>query len=368
MNRCTRCLMPENKLNVTLDQNDTCNYCTYFDTHDMVHPEHTDRKSMLTKKLQAYKGEYEHDVLIGLSGGKDSTYVAYRLVQDYGVKVQALTYENGFLTDHARENIDRIVEKLGLDHFYYKPDWDLHRLLYKAAFEKLGDPCIACGFAGYLLSIKLCYELNIPFFVHGRSPYQMFRNYYEGSRDVFIHMNQANLKQNTFKDTALLYRQVYQHVLQSLDLLIENPEEREHIRQEFFLDPGCLNKEFAPEFVGFFLFEPYNEETMRSVLEKGEIGKPQKTHSDCLIHETAVHVFREIQGISLETAEVAAMLRFGAVSKDEAEAMLSDNNADEDSLKKSNEVFCKRLGISQTEFEDHLNVLKQHDILKFGSH
>ena len=62
MSTCTRCLMPEDKLNVTLNQDNICNYCTYFDEHDMVHPEHTDRKSMLKEKFQAYKGKYEHDV------------------------------------------------------------------------------------------------------------------------------------------------------------------------------------------------------------------------------------------------------------------------------------------------------------------
>jgi len=368
MNACTRCLLPEGKLNVTLDQDNLCNYCTYFDRQEMIHPEHTDRRALLRKKLRAYKGDYEHDVLIGLSGGKDSTYVAYRLVKDYDVRVLSMTYDNGFLTDRARKNTSRITDRLGLDHFYHTPDWDAHSVLYRAAFEKLGDPCVACGFAGYFLSIKLCFDLKIPFFVHGRSPYQMYRNYREGSGDVFITMNQANLALNSFGDVAKLYREVYTHVLQSIDLLVDDPEKRRSIQEEFFVHPDRLNEEFAPEFVGFFLFEPYREDEMRSALEKEQIGKPQKTHSDCAVHEAADYLFREIHGISLETAEVAAMLRFGSITQEEADDILSNGIQDGDSLDRAIGEFCARTGISRPEFESRVKELQHNGSVKFDSH
>jgi hypothetical protein len=196
----------------------------------------------------------------------------------------------------------------------------------------------------------------------------MYRNYREGSGDVFITMNQANLALNSFKDVAKLYREVYTHVLQSIDLLVDDPEKRRSIQEEFFVHPDRLDEEFAPEFVGFFLFEPYREDEMRSVLEKEQIGKPQKTHSDCAVHETADYLFREIHGISLETAEVAAMLRFGAISEEAAAGILSDRNTDEAGFQISNRLFCERLRLSQSEFEDHVDLLKQNEISKFGSH
>jgi hypothetical protein len=81
----------------------------------------------------------------------------------------AVTYENGFLNDFARENVKNTVRKLGVDHYYHKPNWNTHKKFYRDAIKRLSDPCIACAIGGYFLAIKGCYDRKIPFFVHGRT-------------------------------------------------------------------------------------------------------------------------------------------------------------------------------------------------------
>ncbi|MFC1917255.1 hypothetical protein ACFLXH_01200 [Chloroflexota bacterium] len=188
MNRCRNCNLPEGKFNVMLNDKGLCNYCEYFAQNNQAILNFANREQLLTSRFEKVKGKYEYDAIAGLSGGKDSTYVLYQLVKKYNLNVLAVTFENGFLTDFGRENIENTVKKLGVDHLYYQPDWDIHRKFYKASVQKLGNPCIACAIGGYFLSIKGCYDRKVPFFVHGRTPFQMYRNFYKDTNDVFLAM------------------------------------------------------------------------------------------------------------------------------------------------------------------------------------
>jgi len=67
------------------------------------------------------------NAVIGLSGGKDSTYVLCKIVKKHKLKVLAVTFNNGFLTEFAKKSIENTVCKLGVDHIYYKPDWNIHK-------------------------------------------------------------------------------------------------------------------------------------------------------------------------------------------------------------------------------------------------
>ena len=193
MSRCQNCNLPEGKLKVVLNDRGICNYCEYFEQNKKGVLNIADRERVLARKLQKIKGKYEYDAVAGLSGGKDSTYVLYQVVKKYNLKVLAVTLDNGFLTDYAKESVINTVKALGVEHRFYKPDWDTHRRFYQIAVRKMGNPCIACAFGGYFLAIKACCENKIPFFIHGRTPFQMYRNYYKNSQDVFLILMKLNL-------------------------------------------------------------------------------------------------------------------------------------------------------------------------------
>ena len=127
MNRCKNCSLPEGKFNVVLNASGVCNYCQYFEQNRKNILNFTNRENMLARKLEKHRGKYEHDAIVGLSGGKDSTYVLCQMVDKYKLNVAAVTYDNGFLTDFARESISNTISKLGVDHYYYKSNWDTHK-------------------------------------------------------------------------------------------------------------------------------------------------------------------------------------------------------------------------------------------------
>jgi len=57
----------------------------------------------------------KYDCMVGLSGGRDSTYTLWKLVNDYKMRDLAIHYDNPFTSEQARKNMQRASEILGVD-------------------------------------------------------------------------------------------------------------------------------------------------------------------------------------------------------------------------------------------------------------
>jgi len=351
---CTRCLLPEGKFEVVLDESGLCNYCSHYSQQAPRIADPSVLRPYFLERIDAVKGRYEYDAMVGLSGGKDSTYVLYKLVKDYGLKVLAFTYENGFLTEHGKENISKAVKSLGVDHFFHYPDWEVHKKLYRACVMKLGDPCLACAFAGFFLTLKLCLERRIPFFIAGRSPSQIFRNFFAGSKDLFIPMMELNASSYSMAKVAAVYRQLNDNIMAWVGSLFDDKADVEGMYREFFVDSSQLTDELCPEIISFFLYEPYDEEAMKQEIEKAlgyrrAANDELLSHLDCKIIDVATHMYRKVHGVSILAQEVAVMLRRDELDPVKAEKLLADE-PEPAALQESVNALCSRIDIDEKDF------------------
>jgi len=354
--RCRRCLLPEGSFHVRLDASGLCNYCRYWDeTHESILDSPRNRPR-LVRRLERFRGRFHYDAAVGLSGGKDSAYVLHRLTETYGANVLAITFDNGFLTDYAWNNVREIARATGVDHFVYKPDWEAFRPFYHAAVRKLGDPCLACSIGGYILSVRGCRDLRVPFFIHGRSPMQMFRHGYPGTRDPGIAILRGNLHEYSLDALRIRYRAMIRKMRLLLLYLVPNPRTRRRILRELFRGRFSYG-EVVPEFLAFFLFEPYDEAAIVEHLEALDAGyrRPENHailgHGDCLIHDAAAFLYDCQHGMPRVLLDVAAMLRQGAIGKEEAEGILEANTPSEEAVEASVNCLLERLDMPRTEFE-----------------
>jgi hypothetical protein len=406
MNRCKKCFLPEGKFNVVLNASGICNYCDYFEQNKKAIFNFTNRENMLARKFNKQRGKYEYDAIVGLSGGKDSTYVLCQIVDKYKLNVAAVTFDNGFLTDFARESVKNTISKLGVDHYYYKPNWDTYKKFYRATVQKLFDPCIACAIGGYFLAIKKCYDRQIPFFVHGRSPYQMYRNFYKNSNDVFLTMMRLNLMGHSSAPNfgslfsllksipvkslpALIWRargnglgsesihryaygKINEYIHQSIGKLAESQEEAEEIIGEFFDYSDKIDQELVPEFLAYFLFEEYDEEKIKAYLEdrvgwKRPADDSLLGHYDCALHDASTYMFKALNGVDVIEPDVAVMLRFGKISQERANELIQVNQPTEKNVEKSLDALCASFDFNREDLEKALVALKQANVSKFGS-
>lgn len=352
---CSRCLLPAGKFHVRLDESGLCNYCRHWDeTHESLF-DFERHRPLLVDRLKRYRGRFHYDAAVGLSGGKDSAYVLHQLTSVYDANAVAITFDNGFLTEYAWKSIGEISRASGVDHFVYKPDWGAYREFYRTALLRLGDPCVACSIGGYVLSVRGCRDLRIPFFVHGRSPMQMFRHWYPGTRDLGIGPLRRNLAEHSFSALRKDYRVITRRMRLLLLYLVRDVRLRRRILRELF-GAGFHGDDVTPEFLAFFLFEPYDEVKIVRHLEELDAGyrrPPNHTilgHGDCLIHDVCAYLYRRQHGVSRVLPDVAGMLRQGMITQGEAREILTANTPSEEEVEASIGHLLERLEMPRAEF------------------
>ena len=129
--QCTKCVLDTNDdPNMTFDEDGVCDYYhQYLETAKNYLPDPAQREHLLEQKLDKIKkdgSDKDYDVVVGLSGGVDSTFVAL-LAREYGLRVLAVHLDNGWNSELAVKNIESIVTKLDIDLFTYVIDWEEFR-------------------------------------------------------------------------------------------------------------------------------------------------------------------------------------------------------------------------------------------------
>lgn len=170
---CTRCVMDnvtDEKIKFKADG--TCNYCNYALSriNKVYHPNlkgQAKLKSMINLLKKEGKRK-EFDCLMGISGGLDSTYLAYLGAKEWGLRILAVHIDDGFDTEEAKLNIEKLYKKTNINLITEKPDKDQYVDLIKA-FIRAGVPGIAIPQDNVLLACLKNYaeKYNIKYFLSG---------------------------------------------------------------------------------------------------------------------------------------------------------------------------------------------------------
>jgi hypothetical protein len=127
---------------ITFDAAGVCGHCHHYDAKSarVVHSgaDGAQRVERLVKRMRAEGRGNSYDCVIGVSGGMDSTYVAWKLKQ-LGVRPIAVHLDNGWNSELAIGNIEQLVKRLGIDLHTHVLDWAEFRDL-QLAFLKASTP------------------------------------------------------------------------------------------------------------------------------------------------------------------------------------------------------------------------------------
>jgi len=127
---CTRCLMDTTDPEITFNELGQCNNCTSYLERAairLIAPEKRDEElqKLINTIKEKGKGK-EYDCIIGVSGGTDSTYVAYK-VKELGLRPIAIHLDNGWNSELAVKNIENTLTKLNIPLFTHVIDWEEFR-------------------------------------------------------------------------------------------------------------------------------------------------------------------------------------------------------------------------------------------------
>ncbi|MFQ3579048.1 MAG: N-acetyl sugar amidotransferase [Bacteroidales bacterium] len=143
---CNRCVMDTRTPEIYFDKDGNCNFCNEFldVTQKKVHKDDTPDKKLFTlfDEIKA-TNKKPYNCLIGISGGVDSIYTAY-LAKLHGLSPLGVHMDNGWNSEIAVRNIEKVLKKLGIDLYTYVLDWeefrDLQLSFLKASVPEAENP------------------------------------------------------------------------------------------------------------------------------------------------------------------------------------------------------------------------------------
>ena len=129
--QCSMCVLDTlDDPQMTFDANGVCHYYPAYLKAVAEHlPAAHERQEKLDELVCRIKSDGKgraYDVVIGISGGVDSTYVAL-LAKELGLRSLAVHCDNGWNSELAVKNIENIVNRLEIDLFTYVIDWEEFR-------------------------------------------------------------------------------------------------------------------------------------------------------------------------------------------------------------------------------------------------
>jgi N-acetyl sugar amidotransferase len=128
---CTLCLMDTSDPAITFDDEGRCNHCRNYPLKVTKLGDADARARRLaefTSSIRSAGRGRPYDCVIGVSGGVDSTYVAY-LVKQLGLRPLAVHLDNGWDSELAVSNIQKVLERLDIHLLTRVLDWDVFREL-----------------------------------------------------------------------------------------------------------------------------------------------------------------------------------------------------------------------------------------------
>ena len=144
---CVRCIMDTTIPGITFDEKGECNFCKLHDKLDQEYPLNEEGQKKLDKIIRDIKRKGKHkkyDCILGISGGRDSTYTLYLIKKIWGLRPLAVHFNDGFGNPVAGENMLKATRKLGVDLRTITSDWRESKDL-KIAGLKSSTPDIELG-------------------------------------------------------------------------------------------------------------------------------------------------------------------------------------------------------------------------------
>ena len=140
---CARCIMDTSDPEIEFDAAGVCGHCRKYDeavAREVVRGEAGIARLMAhAEEIRAAGRGKRYDCVLGLSGGVDSSFVAYLTKKKLGLRPLAVHMDNGWNSEVAVRNIENIVKILELDLYTEVLDWEEFRRL-QLAFLRAGTP------------------------------------------------------------------------------------------------------------------------------------------------------------------------------------------------------------------------------------
>lgn len=346
MKTCNKCILTDAYPHLVFNEQGTCSMCA---KQQIFEPYGEPLLLEILEKAKAKKGEY--DALVPLSGGKDSTYILHLAVNVYKLKVLTMTFDNGFVSQVAHDNMEKAINITGVKHIVCKPDTEALRKIYRNMLLLSGDFCGACGIPIKASMFKIARDYRIPIILLGTSPLEEDSFLPDTTQDIerfkYIMKEAGNLTKKEIRD-FLIYPNL------------------NYFKLSVYKRLGIFPKEVCPL---FYIPNPSDKE-MGEIISK-ELGwmeegaREYTKHFDCIAEQFTNYVRHNIYGYERRICQYSTMVRRGEITREKAEALY---HADHVGSKPGNyDEILSYLNITDDEMKEALSVVKPLKYEKYTS-
>ncbi|WP_418501872.1 N-acetyl sugar amidotransferase [Flagellimonas sp.] len=135
---CNRCVMDTTDPEITFDKEGNCNHCNNAIEQSksvwFPNEEGEEKLKQIVQEIKTERRNKEYDCIIGLSGGVDSSYLAFKVIK-LGLRPLVVHVDCGWNSEMAVKNVENIVKKLGLDLHTHVVDWQEMKDVQLAYFK-----------------------------------------------------------------------------------------------------------------------------------------------------------------------------------------------------------------------------------------
>jgi N-acetyl sugar amidotransferase len=166
MRYCVRCVLPDTKPDLFIDEEGVCHACRNYENRKEVNWD--SRKSELLEVLKKYQRNGAHwDCIIPVSGGKDSTFQVIKMLE-LGITPLCVTATTCDLSDIGRANIENI-KRLGVDYIEFTTNPVVRKKLNRIGLTQVGDISWPEHVSIFTIPVRTAVQFNIPLIIWGEN-------------------------------------------------------------------------------------------------------------------------------------------------------------------------------------------------------
>ena len=268
---CTNCVMDTSDSKITFGPDGVCDHCQTFYAQVVPSWDTGERGraalERITAEIKKHGAGRDFDCIIGVSGGIDSSYLTYIAKTKLDLRPLVFHVDAGWNSQIAVNNIEKLVDGLGLDLYTEVIDWEEMRDL-QLAFFKSGVPHIDTpqDHAFFATMYKFAEEHRVRYILTGanlsteciRNPIEWM--YYQSDsvqlRDIHRRFGTRPLR--SFPITSILRHKVYLpyirriRVVRPLNYVPYVKEDAMRLLQEKFGWQPYPQKHFESRFTRFY--------------------------------------------------------------------------------------------------------------------
>jgi N-acetyl sugar amidotransferase len=333
---CNRCVMDTSDPDIRFRDDGTCNHCNDFLTQRSRFapgPDLDQRLGDMVAEMKHHGKGKQYDCVVGVSGGVDSTYVAY-VAKELGLRPLAVHLDNGWNSELAVHNIEHTLKVLEIDLHTVVLEWETFRELQKSFLRaSVTDAEIPTDHAIRAALWHVAAKYGIKYLLNGRN-----------------HSTEGILP------WSWTYNALDWKYIQGVHRKFSRRSLREYPHTTL---PEILYRATVTRFKNFGILDyvPYDKKIAMQVLidKLGWRDYGGKHYESIYTRFFQGYILPTKFGIDKRKAHLSVLVCTGQVSRDQAMATLREPPLPADMAREDREFVEQKLELTRDEFEQILN-------------